>query len=325
MRKVMTAVMTAAVLSAAGPAGEVFKAASAEQNAGAPVWIGSENPRAVPGRPTGVMGGHGRPAGFKVWLLSGDPAKGGRCAARADGTVAVYGNDLQPVEAAAAVKRGCASIQVAAKTPGRHTLYYTTQAVAGGVRYVTSAKYERAYGRHGDKVELRGTDMTRLPFEIVRLPQEDEGLFTRFYSGDTLTFRTLHEGKPLAGADVTLTTGGGWSKRLRSDANGTVTFTLIKEYFPAWSLFDNRHRDDFVVTASFTEQGVGSVGEVPYGVTRYTTTYPGAFYPEPEGYKSYAYALLFGTGALLLTWTFVYLYRRRREKPFEEVRFDEKA
>ncbi len=259
----------------------------------------------------------GRPTGLKLWLLSGDFTHAKSYHNNTQGVLNVYDNTLQRVTAKVVSKRGQSIVSADAKAPGRYTLYYTVETLEGNTRYVNSAKYDTVYARHGDKVELRSTNTPQLPFEIVRIQDKDEQLFSRFASGDTLNFQVLFNNKPLQGANVTFETKGGWSKRLKSDKNGMASFTIIKEYFPPWSLFEKRHKDDFLITATYTQEGNDTQ-------THYSMTYPGSFYPEASSYRSYAYALSFGTLALVLTSIFIYLYRRRREKPFTEVRFDEK-
>ncbi len=266
----------------------------------------------------------GRPTGLKLWLLNGDFTQAKNCCSNTQGTLEVYDNALQSVTAKVVSKRDQSIVSADAKEPGRYTLYYTVETLEGNTRYVNSAKYDTVYARHGDKVELRSTNAPQLPFEIVRIQGDDEKLFSRFASGDMLNFQVLLNNKPLAGANVTFETKGGWSKRLKSDKNGRVSFTIIKEYFPPWSLFEKRHKDDFLITASYTKEETGALSEGNYTQTHYSMTYPDSFYPEASSYRSYAYALSFGTLALLLTSIFIYLYRRRREKPFTEVRFDEK-
>ena len=259
----------------------------------------------------------GRPTGLKLWLLGGDFAKAKSYRNNKQDTLKVYDNALKSVTAKVVSKRGQTIVSADAKEPGRYTLYYTNETLLDDTRYVNSAKYDTVYARHGDKVELRTINTPQLLFEIVRIQDEDEQLFSRFASGDTLNFQVLFNNKPLQGANVTFETKGGWSKRLKSDKNGMASFTIIKEYFPPWSLFEKRHKDDFLITATYTQEGNDTQ-------TRYSMTYPGSFYPEASSYRSYAYALSFGTLALVLTSIFIYLYRRRREKPFTEVRFDEK-
>jgi len=292
----------------------------------APVWLSRTHPNAGAKKWGGMASGgeHGRPEGrTTLWLVTGGNGGPLRALGSAGGTATAFDNDRGRVDANVSVKRGSASLTVATRSPGLYAVYYAEDAVKEGVRCTNSAKYELTYGRHGDKVELNRGNTTALPFEIIRVKGAEEGLFTHFVSGDTLTFKTMLDGAPKAGVAVTLRTGDGWSRRVVSDANGSAVFTLIKTYFPEWSVFEKRHEDRFVVTAAWTEDANGTLGEAPYGKRRYVTTYPGRFYPEPSGYLSYAFALLFGTAAALLTGLFVYLYRRRRVRPYAEVRFDE--
>ncbi len=298
--------------------------APAAQRVPESVWLSDVRP-GTEADGTAMMARHGGPAGFKVWVVSGDPAKGGACVRRADGAAAAYGNAGERLGADAAVIRGCAAVKATAAGSGRYTVYYTTQTVRDGVRYVDAAKFDTDYGRHGDKVALRDTSAAHLPFEIVRLYAGDDELFSHFHAGDTLTFKTLFNGRPKAGVQLVMTAGDGWSKTAVSGSDGSVSFTLINSYFPAWDKFDKRHRDNFVLLASVTQAEAGNEGNASYASTRYRTTYTGAFYPQLESYLSYAYGLLFATGALLLTFVIVYRYRKRREKQFAEVRFDEKA
>ncbi|UFS61679.1 hypothetical protein LOH54_08380 [Sulfurimonas sp. HSL-3221] len=331
VKYLIAVVLTAVTALAARPEGIPPKAAYTKAPQAkafcAPLWISKENPNAG-AKKWGGMGtgsGYGRPEGrTKLWLVTGGRGGTPRTLGSAGGTAVAFDNEHRGVEANVSVKRGSASLSIATRTPGRYAVYYAEDSVKEGVRCTNSAKYELTYGRHGDKVELNRSNETALPFEIVRVKEAEEGLFTHFVSGDTLTFKTLYKGVPKAGVAVTMRTGEGWSKRAVSDANGSVSFTLIKAYFPAWNEFDKRHEERFVVTAAWSEEDNGTLGEASYGTHRYVTTYPGRFFPEPGSYKSYAFALLFGTAALLLTGIFVYIYRRRRVKPYAEVRFDEK-
>ena len=327
VKSLIAVVMTAVTALAGRPEGIPPKVSYAKAFC-TPLWISKENPSAAPKKWGGMAsgGGHGRPEGStKLWLVTGGREGKPRGVGSAGGAVTASDNDLQPVDANVSVKRGSAAISVATGSPGLYTIYYAEDGVADGVRCTNSAKYELVHGRHGDKVALNLTETTALPFEIVRVKSADEGLFSRFVSGDTLTFKAMADGEPQPGAAVTLRTSEGWSRRVVTDANGSASFTLIKEYFPEWNAFDKRHEDRFVVTATWTRETPGELGGVPYEKHRFVTTYPGRFFPEPSSYKSYGYALLFGTAALLLTGIFVYIYRRRRVKPFTEVRFDEKA
>ena len=69
---------------------------------------------------------------------------------------------------------------------------------------------------------------------------------------------------------------------------------------------------------------IAEAGEVdgrPYRSTRYLASFTGNYYPSPDDYESYAYGLAFGLFALVATGLGIYLYRRRRNRPYREVRF----
>jgi len=306
-------------------------AAEPTEPAGGPVWLSDENlARPVVGQKPGGMS-HGAPEGvrpIKLWPLFEDERVSIRCIGEADGTIHAFDPAMAPIAAETATKRGCASIAFPAGRPGVYTLFYTTKTLTGSVLTEHTAKFEKAVGRHGDKpVEGPGTVETpeTVAFDLIRIKEDEEGLFHRFYSGDRLDFRVLLDGQPLKGADVVLKTGSGWVKRIRTGSDGSAAFQLIKEYFPEWGDFDKRHEDRFVVTAAYTRDATGEYGGAPYTQQRYSVTVTDNFYPEPAAYRSYAFALGIGTAALLLTGVFVYLYRRRRHQPFKEVTFDEKA
>jgi hypothetical protein len=347
-------VVTTATLMAGRPAHSETAAPAVATDA--PVWISSENPfcdtpwwsRAAkkpdaaadkpgkpeaaekggkPGKPGGKPSdGFGRPSVSKVWLMTEDVSGEARCLPRAGGRVEAFGNDLQPVEAKLASGRGCTTVTIDTGIPGRYLLFYKTDRVVRGVRHSLIAKHEKNYIRHGDHGIVPGRgEPDAVAFNLERLPLPDEPLFFRYRSGDLLPLRVTERGQPVAGAVVTLTTGAGWSKRLVSDAEGKVTFQLIRDYYPEWGDFDKNHKERFVVTAQWEGKTPGSYEGTPYSSHRKRVTYAGQFYPETAGYESYAYALIFGTAALILTWVIVYWYRRRRVRPFEEVTFDEKG
>jgi hypothetical protein len=71
---------------------------------------------------------------------------------------------------------------------------------------------------------------------------------------------------------------------------------------------------------------VAEAGELDgqaYQRTVYRSSYAGNYYPSPRDYESYAYGISFALFALLATGIAIYLYRRRRQRLYREVRFDE--
>jgi len=55
------------------------------------------------------------------------------------------------------------------------------------------------------------------------------------------------------------------------------------------------------------------------------TTLPGKYRPSPYDYRSYAWGLGIALFVIVFGGLAVYLYRRRRLKPYQEERIDDKA
>jgi hypothetical protein len=61
-----------------------------------------------------------------------------------------------------------------------------------------------------------------------------------------------------------------------------------------------------------------------YENIKHSSTYTSLYYPAESGYSSYAYGLFAATATAILSGFAIYWFRKRRERPFKEVRFDEK-
>jgi hypothetical protein len=212
---------------------------------------------------------------------------------------------------------------------GFYNAYAMRAAVRDGVLQVQLAKAELLRGtccrQDIDPIHDRAIGDPLLPLEIVREHEPDEKLFTRMVSGDTIHFVVQRLGKPLAGARVTMLTQQGWRKTALSDAEGRVAFTLIRDYFPAWHDFKRRNRETFVVLAEAAANTAGTHAGSPYARVAYQATLSGRYQPSPYDYKSYAWGLGIAVFVCAFGGLGIYLYRRRRVKPFKEVRFSESA
>lgn len=214
---------------------------------------------------------------------------------------------------------------------GFRSAYLTRPLLQGGVLRVQLAKAELLKGSccvkdgNVDPAQKKAISDPSLPLEIVREHEPDEKLFTRMASGDTIIFIVNRLGKPLANAPVTMMTQQGWQKKTITDENGRIAFTLIRDYFPAWSDFKRRTKETFIVVAEAEAAESGEHQGQPYDKVIYQATLSGRYSPSPYDYKSYAW----GLGIAVFVFAFgglgVYLYRRRRVKPFKEVRFSESA
>jgi len=225
---------------------------------------------------------------------------------------------------------GLAHAQCEFQDEGFRNAYLQQASVQAGVLRVQLAKAELLKGSCCTKdvdldpaQKLAISDPT-LPIEIVREHHDKEKLFTRITSGDQVVFTLNRLGKPMPGTAVTLLTQQGWQKTATTNAEGRVEFTMIRDYFPAWNDFKRRTKESFVVIAEVEAGESGMHQGQPYSKVNYQATLSGKYAPSSHDYKSYAWGLGVAIFALAFGGLAIYLYRRRRVKPFKEVRFDEK-
>jgi hypothetical protein len=214
---------------------------------------------------------------------------------------------------------------------GFRNAYLARESLQDGVRRVQLAKAEVLKGsccvKEGDldPDQKKAISDPTLPLEIVREHEPDEKLFTRIVSGDQVKLTVRRLGQPLAGAKVTMLTQQGRQKVATADDQGRVAFTMIRDYFPSWHEFRRRTKETFVLVAEAEAAEPGMHQGQPYARTVYQATLSGRYSPSPYDYKSYAWGLGIAVFVLAFGGLGVYLYRRRRVKPFKEVRFSESA
>jgi hypothetical protein len=268
----------------------------------------------------------------RLWLRQGDdPAKAGYVSA------AVLPSEFNLIDAngnrsqvAQTPMGGLAHANFEFEEMGFYNAHVARESVQDGVLRMQLAKAELLKGsccmkaRDVDPAQTRAISDPTLPLEIVREHKPDEKLFTRIVSGDKINFTVISLGKPLPGAQVTMLTQQGWQRKAVSDGNGRVEFTMIRDYFPAWDDFKRRTKESFVVVAETEKAESGTHQGQPYAKVAYQATLSGKYAPTPHDYKSYAWGLGIAVFVLAFGGLGVYLYRRRRVKPFQEVRFDEK-
>jgi hypothetical protein len=222
---------------------------------------------------------------------------------------------------------GLAHSKMEFKEMGFNNAYARREQVSGQTLWVQVAKVEVLKGscceREVAPEQLKAIRDPEQPLELVREHMEKEKLFTRIVSGDTLQFTVLSRGLPLAGVPVTMLTQQGWQKKTVSNERGEVEFTLIRDYFPEWNDFRRRTKETFVLVAEHEVMEHGIFQGEAYKSVRYQATLSGKYAPSPYDYKSYAYGLGIAVFVLAFGGLGVYLYRRRRVKPFQEVRFSE--
>jgi hypothetical protein len=241
----------------------------------------------------------------------------------------LLGTDGTRTKVATVPMGGLAHAKIELPDMGFYNAYLRREALDGDTLRVRLAKIELLKGsccqKNVDPARVRAISDPAQPLELVREHAPDEKLFTRLVSGDKVSFVVYRQGKPLAGVPVTLYTQQGWQKRVLSDAGGRAEFVLIRDYFPAWSDFRRYSKGTFVAVAETVANEPGIHEGHRYTRVAYQATLSGRYAPSPYDYKSYAW----GLGIVLFVLAFgglgIYLYRRRRVKPFQEVRFDEKA
>jgi len=200
-----------------------------------------------------------------------------------------------------------------------HNGYYNLYAIDTQTEgYYKVAKLEYLHGKHGN--EDRYTEAVKKQLlqhssaiDLVRIKsEEEESFFHRLKMGDTLAFVALFDKEPLVGAKVKLSLASGWSKEFTTNTNGEISFRLIRDYFPEWSAFDKRFKQELLLELSYEKEG-----------TEYLLTYPAFYYPNQSDYESYGYALILIIFTLLISGVIVYRFRANRSKVFVEEKLSE--
>lgn len=309
------------------------------------LWLSDMPPmRGDAVRPEGTRGGGGMPGMAmggersgpptkRLWLRAGnDPQKSGFAREDAEAMPEILlvrpggkseGEPLPPAE------EGKRNLAFTMPGQGFYRVYATTRKLQGDTLHVNVAKAEVAHFTHDGDEEERAKTITAsrvletAPIEIVRERQPDEKFFFRLRSGDEQAFIVLQKGLPVAGARVRFVSHAGWSKEAVSDEQGRVSFQVIRDYFPPWQEFQKRFRATYLVIAEANAAESGSYKDQPYANVRYQASFSGGYSPAPDDYRSYTWGLGIGLLITLFCGVAIYLYRRRRVKPFQEVHFDE--
>lgn len=280
------------------------------------------------------MGGaRGGPAIKRLWLRAGnDPQRSGFAQEDTEAQVEtllvtpVGKPEGEPLPSANDDHKGL-SFEMPAQ--GFYRLYLTSRKLQGDTLNVNVAKAEVANFGHGGDVEeaAKGLQATRYSesaqLEIVRERKPEEKKFFQLKSGEEQVFIVLKKGLPLQGARVRMISHQGWSKEEVSDEMGRVSFQIVRDYFPPWNNFEKRFKATYLLIAEANATESGKYQDKPYTSVRYQATLSGNYYPSPTDYLSYAWALGVGMAILLFCGVAVYLYRRRRVKPYLEERFHE--
>lgn len=265
----------------------------------------------------------------QLWLRQGaDPMRAPAAPVPAtDATLHLVGANGQTWDVTPQSDAGRFHAEIPLEEMGYYNAYLTQKSVSDGRLNVVVAKAELLKGtcckKGVDPVQEKPINDAGLPIELVRDHLPDEKLYTHMVSGDKVHFTVQSYGKPLAGASVTLATQLGWRKTVVSGADGGVEFTLIRDYFPEWTKFYRLNKQTFLVSAEADVPSSGEYDGKPYKSIHYLTSLSGKYSPSPYDYRSYAFGLGISLGVVVILGAGVYAYRRRRAKPFQEVRFNE--
>lgn len=220
-------------------------------------------------------------------------------------------------------------VEVPLNEMGFYNAYLTKCSVESGALVASVAKAELLKGtcckKGVDPLQEKAVSDDSQPIELVRDHMPDEKLFTRLVSGDKLKFTVNSFGEPLPGAQVTVKTQQGWQKTLTTGQDGRVEFTMIRDYFPDWEKFYRLNKQTFLIVAEADVAKAGIWQGQAYWSAKLKTSLAGKYSPSPYDYRSYAFGLGISIGVILFLGTAIYLYRRRRVKPFKEIRFHESA
>ena len=340
-----TAVSPAPTLAPA-PAGSARAAAMGGMpmgmRGGGAIWLSDSPPSRGDGPPRAGMGGMGGmamggersgPPVKRLWLRAGaDPLKSGFAREDADAPVETLlvtpqgkpeGEPLPPAE------EGKKNLSFEMSVQGYYRLYVTTRKLQGDTLHVSVAKSETSNFSHSGDEEDRAKALTATrvlesaPIEIVRERLPNEKMFFQLKSGEDQAFVILQKGLPLQAARVRFVSHRGWTKEAVSDEQGRVSFQIIRDYFPPWNDFQKRFKATYLLIAEATVAEAGRHKDQPYGSVRYQATLAGSYYPSPDDYRSHAWGLGISLLIVILCGIAVYLYRRRRTRPFREVRLDD--
>lgn len=300
------------------------------------LWLSDMPPMRGGGMPdmAGMnMGGdHAGPPTKRLWLRAGnDPQNAGfaREDAEAPPEILLVRPGGQSEGEPLAPEEGKKNLAFPLPAQGFYRVYATTRKLQGDTLHVNVAKAEVAHFTHDGNEEERAKALTvsrvleNAPIEIIRERQPDEKFFFRLNSGDEQGFIVLQKGLPAAGVRVRFVSHEGWTKEKTSDAQGRISFQVVRDYFPPWQEFKKRFKATYLVIAEANAAETGRHQDQPYNSIRYQATFAGSYYPSPNDYRSYAWGLGIGLFIVLFSGVVIYLYRRRRVKPFQEVRLDE--
>ncbi len=175
-----------------------------------------------------------------------------------------------------------------------------------------------------DNNRLQARNLNSIPLDIVIDDLWDNNFHVRTRSGEQLKIQALNFGKPVQGTQVTLTTEKKWHHTEITDSDGIANIQLIRDYYPTdWVSFKRTKLGHLYIKAQYQIEESGEHLGQQYSKVRYITTLPWRYTPASADYASYSYGLGLGLASLLISGLGVFVYRERRRKPHQGIRFDE--
>jgi len=163
-----------------------------------------------------------------------------------------------------------------------------------------------------------------VPLEIVRTRVQWEDFHTFIQSGDVIEYQVFLYGKPIAGAQVTLTTHQGWQKSKVTDEAGKVSFEFIGEYFHRDKEFHSRDIYHYLLTANFSTEETDEFGGQAYQQVKYQATVSEKYRAATEIYTSTVWGLFTMVITMVLLSLGIFVYRQKTTRNFREIEFSEK-
>ncbi len=199
---------------------------------------------------------------------------------------------------------------------GWYKLYaYNDLGMSNGSRvHLISHQSFFSHGEHPDEqdaptVEGPGYFQGRPLLELERIcPNHNECYRTA--TGQNLRVRVSLKGQALVDAPLVLATEQGWTQTRRTDADGVVSFWIIKESFPKEP--DRRKAEDYLLTLDYTTDQMGMLNGEHYHGERYVATLPLRVYPSPLDWESRSIAFQALAGTILIGGGAIAIRRRRR-------------
>jgi len=280
----------------------------------------------------GEAPGKDHQSGKQVWLRQGDTIKSAQYVATANSSERLTMIDLDGTKTDfdAVSVDGRMTLKTSLPKVGFYDVYLEQRKVQDGVLQVQLPKAELLWASCvakdvDEEAVAKPIINVNSPLELVREHKPDEGCMARLVSGDVVNFLVLSFGQPVAGIPVTMITQEGWRNTVVSDKTGHASFTVIRAYFPKWLEFKKYHTDTFLTVAEMDKDEKGVHGGARYTKAHYVATLPGKYRTSPYDYRSYAWGLGIALFVIVFGGLAIYLYRRRRLKPYQEVRIDDKA